>query len=631
MTRREGIAGGWRGGVTTSRGHAHQAVGPWLRVRVVGAVVALACSATLTAQPAWVSASRLDGAEIISVPVRWCAMRGSPAAESGADVDLTGRLRRASSIWARRAGVAFRSPITPSARDLTFPLINDPNPPSEGGVGDLGDILDPDDFDQWEARTAIKRCRQQWHQRSIDSGRVFVGPVAVNVSHLMTPSGHISEGLGWAERSMTKPHDYCNHDGKFRHAWRGHLVIVDRKWTSFSYDDELLAHELGHVLTLAHGDGLDNGGPTAWDRWCDPGEAGIDDDRNLMYFKADDGRTRLTELQKLRSERIARARHGIVIDPPGELLPGDSLGDEVPDETSDAEFPSLDLETSTVGFYPGDDPSQSTLLFAASLAGLAVGETNRYWAYADTDGDDGTGFLPVEMGFPAGPMGGVDLIASVALLPDRTVIPTVWNWDSESFSYVEVSDERITAAIDTTASEDEQGIVTDVVSIEVPTDIVAPVVRGDGMALTPAPVDVEIVTQRPPSEDPSIVEPDGMIDILPVEEEGSSSPIFLERPTFPTCVPSADPVQPGEQLTLTTAGFGAEKEGLAISAYVDDLEAPVVDGATSIDGTGGAVVTIAIPVDAENGIRTISVVVTGSALAADCLVQVGELPPDEEP
>ena len=84
-----------------------------------------------------------DLQEHLSIPIRWCAMQGSPAVENSSAVDgisiddvLRNRHTRATVfVWMPQSGVSFRSALTNEMRHRSgFPVIKDPHPPSRDGL-----------------------------------------------------------------------------------------------------------------------------------------------------------------------------------------------------------------------------------------------------------------------------------------------------------------------------------------------------------------------------------------------------------------------------------------------------------------------------------------------------------------
>jgi len=88
--------------------------------------------------------------DLITVPIRWCAMEGAPTANGTTvpagqafavgngttDAELLGLLRGATQrVWLNGAHLSFRG-----ANVAHYPIIADPEPPSLGGEGKLGDV-----------------------------------------------------------------------------------------------------------------------------------------------------------------------------------------------------------------------------------------------------------------------------------------------------------------------------------------------------------------------------------------------------------------------------------------------------------------------------------------------------------
>jgi hypothetical protein len=139
------------------------------------------------------------------IPLRWCAVQGSPAVtnpggvgEPDTDNVLWRRHERASdNIWIPFANITFRSGFTAAIRDqATFPIIDDPTPPASGGPGQLGDILDPQ-INSQELNNAIASCQTAWNNLATQFDTPLLGPIALNLRQFVNNTGNPVNLIGW--------------------------------------------------------------------------------------------------------------------------------------------------------------------------------------------------------------------------------------------------------------------------------------------------------------------------------------------------------------------------------------------------------------------------------------------------
>ena len=100
----------------------------------------------------------------------------------------------------------------------------------------------------------------------------------------------------------------CSNPAAVTSAQGGSIVVVDFSGTSTAATDaRLVAHELGHVLRLGHGNGLDDDGDGSLDDnvfTCDPSET-ANTPASVMHRTITSGNDTLTGSQRTTSRAMA--------------------------------------------------------------------------------------------------------------------------------------------------------------------------------------------------------------------------------------------------------------------------------------------------------------------------------------
>jgi hypothetical protein len=137
-------------------------------------------------------------------------------------------------------------------------------------VGELGDTLDPD-VDDEERQLLSDACAAAWQALDEAFDESLTGPVAVNIREFVNQFGLQAPLKGFAippglSANSTDPGDICNTPpiNILAANGPGNLVVVDNQTTS-DPDELIVAHELGHVLWLRHGNGVDDDGDGRYD------------------------------------------------------------------------------------------------------------------------------------------------------------------------------------------------------------------------------------------------------------------------------------------------------------------------------------------------------------------------------
>ncbi len=398
----------------------------------------------------------------VEVPVRWCGLRGAPSIEDPSLLGATNvndLLRRrhevvTENIYDPQAGILFRSAANFIVEN--FPLLPDPdcveNPPGTFvcARGQRGDVyIDPASaiFDEFEE--LIAACREAWQAQDPE----IQGITAVQIKRFIDKNGTPIEILGIGGRAE---------EGDAREqAAAGRVAVVDHFYRQSvpgnpsppnpsDTIDRLLGHEMGHALSLRHGDGLDNDGNSVIDD-NDETSAGLPrfDGSNIMQYRSG---TTLTVGQ------VAQARNHLAATVPDVVVQPlvDSVADGTPIDSKNArilefgfddvlnlanarilEFKNanvLEFESEVVldfgnarvlefknanvlefknarilefGMgYDGEQPTDKTRLHATTAAlpwPPALRPKTRYYFYLDVDRDDATGAYPANKPNPSDP------------------------------------------------------------------------------------------------------------------------------------------------------------------------------------------------------------------------------------
>jgi hypothetical protein len=586
----------------------------FLRV-LSGLLVLLAASvgAVPRVPPAGVGAT---GGDLIQIPLRWCAFEGTTAAanpgrlnEPDTDGVLWRRHERASDrIWIPGARITFRSAITAAIlQQANFPVIPDPYPTP----GQVGDVVQPVFGEGLELQALRLECNARWDRLTAQFGVPNVGPMAINIRRFVDGGGNPTGtyGIGdWNTYGPSGPsgvNQNCPDLTAVTSADGGRIFVVDvdqldpnNLGRATDLDGRLVAHELGHLFTSGHGNGRDDDGDGPFDEDCDRDEDRFATPRTVMYPDLFGTTHTVEPLQQDWARTLARKYTGAQIDPPAALVGGDTLSDHRTDEAGDAEASAVDLVE--IGMTLNREAG--TVRIAHELFGLVPDHAhNQYLAFVDLDADAGTGGAAADLGFPTA-FQGAELVTSVVVEPGRTAVPTVWRFDGGGF--VDVTNGRVQAAVVAPTGAEAPDPLFDVVGIDILADLVgdiSPWVRVQAMALQLADGSEVDALPGGPGEWPT----EAAVDLYLVASE------------FPVCVATPERVVPGERVVIEVAGFGRPDEPVHV-VLGDQL---IADGA--LDGEGAAVVEFEVPFEAAEGPRLITVGVDGTALTADCVLQVG--------
>jgi hypothetical protein len=577
----------------------------------------------------------LARSQTLSVPLRWTALRGSPAESSPGDVGepdtdnvLWRRHERASDrTWIPGARITFRSAVTGGVRDnSSFPLIDDPHPPSAGGPGQLGDVLDPAHDDGRELKDSLHAALTEWTSR-LPAAR---GPIALNLRSFVDASGNPTREGGRSGTLYSFPlaasGDLCRNKCLI-------TVVDDAKAFVAMQDnsfrlqadpnDSVLAHQLGHFMNLGHGNGLDDDGDGVFDDLCDPAEGVFDPPLSIMSPDGFIGEEHVTTAQR-------EAARGLALKTPGSTLVVGldtpvAFGETIAATRTDTIHEVADESADLTSFSMSVNTLEGTLVLAHGLFGLLQRPPYRFHAFMDLDGDPATGGEPSVLGLPTGFLG-AELVTRVDYLPSDPVAvfsPRVWRFEAGVF--VELHDPSIEVAQARLVDAEVFCELSDAIVLRMNLDL-----AGGVASLVDHEIRAQVVVER-------VVGPDIILDRLPdgpglgsllvsggprrgrasgsqVGDDGFVT-LLLMHPRYPESRLTPSTAFPGSTFRVDTTGLFPNT---VFKVFLGDVM--VATGTT--DGEGSCSAEIRMDPNAPPGPRLITVGNVGTALTADTVVDV---------
>lgn len=563
--------------------------------------------------PGLSNAERLDGTEIRTLPLLWCVVEGSQTEQDPGSVgaiDGEPEATRSIVLWRRherasdrvfipQTGVTFRSGMDRFRISNEFPVIPDPDLSRDN----------PGDIRVWgnELQDVISSCEQAWIDLLRDHGHTFIpmslpGIPVINARHIFR------EEDGSVVRGTATPVWSCgdlNNIDTFTPTG-GHIIFEDR---TYSTGDEtrLIAHEFGHILSLFHTSIRSN-------LMGSPGN-GIELVSNILdmtdwrapgCFTGAFPRT-INQIGWVQAE--AQDWPGNMLDPPGALLPGPSLSFPRIDTHRDvpADEPYIDLSAIVVH----ENSAKTILKFTHRVLGLiepSIGKAElNYWILADLDDDVSTGGEPSEYpsDVPTKSLSGVDLITHVQRKLNsqgkQILKGTLWQYRNGSFMPITEGVNTFFERLIDHHHKSGPAIspLFDNVSIQFPGKLSLSVTRA-------AAFRIQGCTHNAAT---------GTVDCLDDALKGLK--VSLEPPVFPVCSVMPDPARSGETVSVRVSGLDPDAP-----IHVVFGDAPVAIGRT--DSKGGGTVNFEIPSNSRTGLRLVTVGVDGTALTADCTLEVAK-------
>lgn len=665
-------------------------------------------------------------ADTTFVPLRWCAVDGTPAVTNPAgaplnpynmmpepDTDnvLWRRHERASDqIMIPGADISYRSGITVAVlEDASFPVIPDPCPPTtqpvcQGGStagfsctpdggggapecdpgimcatqvcpaqctwgcpGTLGDVHSPTPIcqtgafagsscnpnnmgqdpttcgagvacasDLTEYNLVITSCTAAWDTLTGTNSTNLLGQVAVNAGIFVDINGTRTGLKGRAQRSIFMGNSCAMPPTGVTSATGGAMVVIDNQnyvpadIPFEQLNERLTAHELGHTLELWHGDGMDNDMDNGYDQVCDPMR---DEEPTVplnwcltpLTFMSSTGcgalSTNMTGDQRNTARALAAVYSGATNDPPGVLEPGPNQGDQRSDPAFDVEDRAVDIVW--LAIQENSDVGRTNFVHRLSAPiPETPGVHRRYQVYADMDNNPMTGGAPRDLGFDTD-FEGAELVTDVEVFlsgvefPTLVALGTVWTFVAGAF---EECNPREDPSCDVAArlfpilgGDDGRGIGegaptldAHAVVIEMSNELRGPMGQTIRIQALAEVLGSEI-RDRLPDPEPS----------APLQEGTLFRP---EAPEFPACLVTPGMAAPGERAMVEADPL---TPGEMAKIFVGDLRA----GGGLIGDDGVAQLEFRVPIESTPGRHLVTVGVVGTALTADCTVDVEDGPP----
>ncbi len=535
----------------------------------------------------------------------WCIVQGSPAQTSPnvAGDTTTDNLiwrrheRPTDNIYVNQAGITFRSAINDAWTILDFPIVADPDTTlgTQGDVNGFDLAANPTEFNQ-----LISDCDAAWDAM----GRSGIGVTAVNVGLFHDDAGNYVDAtggvvIGWGGCTQSIATGLCvnPYDGLIMVVDNHYLfpTVPDRTFpgtfTQLALTDsvdQLVGHELGHALALPH--------RTNTTALMNPGQADNDSDGD-----ADNIALNATEVTTVRDSALIVP--GLEQDPPESIIQGDVVATRKVDKVREdkALKPYLDLAAVKVTL----DTKKNEVAIGIQLFGLIPQETAglRYWLLIDRD-DSKRGAqagLLKEIGAPATWFQGADVIV-MAEVQAHQVTGSVW----------QLRDGRL-QTVDG-AKFDLQALV------------MYPHYVSTKRIVKPVPIHHVVVVKLPNEflqldlgkpfriQAISFQEETRVIDKLDDTREEQGVTFTLEHPSFSHCYPRGD-VRPGGRVKI-------DIEGLKPRASIHGLLGPRLVFKGNMGRGRKTTIDFQIPRDAKQGLHLVTIGIDGTALTADCVVNV---------
>jgi hypothetical protein len=554
--------------------------------------------------------------DLIQVPVRWCILQGSPQAQGKAPGEilpgtkLLALIQKLNTVWVPGARIAFRPAFSSG-----IPVIADPIP-TDNDFLNVGDIDLSGFLGSGEPALAASAGEQAWlalapSQRGVMLVNVnrMPGPSLI-LGVAPAPSNALLQGGARHAALCSSPRQLLVSD-----LTPQFTAVVDQAlYTGVTYPSGAdmphlaLAHELGHVLLLGHGNGFDDdqdgvqppaNGPRLYDEYCDdwPAEdtltpsVSCEVSSSMMQTSAGCPNLRPHQIEAARA--AAKLVPGALFGASAALLGGSNVnGSLVAGETCPAPACGLPghvyIARADLGLTQDVATLQHTL-----LAGVPAGIAMQYLQFLDVDGDPSSGGAPASLGFPTA-FAGAELVTRVSVSRSAggwTATPTVWRHEGGGF--VEVGDPAIRAEAFGQVASDAPVPLSGTVTVSLPQLLVA------GLVETPRlqALAFELGAGGALHRIPSAPDAGGLVSL--------AASAFPECSLFPLGAP------PGEVVSIHATGLPG---GQSVDLLLGDrlVSSGQTDGAGTLDDA------FVVPSNTPEGLVLVTAVVRDTLFTSGC-------------
>ncbi len=367
--------------------------------------------------------------------------------------------------------------------------------------------------------------------------------------------------------------------------------------------DTLLGHELGHALTLWHGNGFDNDGDGVLDGPPHLYEGDPLPGPNLMQYLANGSLITPAQRDQARDQALQHIPD-IEVDPVVPPLAGsgvDLLGDVPPGE----EFLDIDVIAASV------DQITEVSRFGMSTAGLLPDDVSglSFDFLVDADNNPLTGGDPNSIpGIPTTSAQGIELVGQVEVevvggVPQAT--PSVYSFDGAQF--VEVKDPSIQASVHRHSlhfsvfdgAEPPPMPVAESIQLEMSNSLRGPLATDFKMRL---------ISQNSNT---------GTLD-------DAEALITFRLPEYPGCTVNPGSAVLGASVTADATGLPPNRTAVVRLGLEEIASGP-------IDGSGRARISFQIPGETRTGFRLVTLGAPSTAMSATCGVFLQAVPKFDVP
>jgi hypothetical protein len=532
-----------------------------------------------------------------------------------------------------------------------------------GCPGNLGDVLDPGPYclsgtsrgadctpnssgqdpavcgtgvacgsDLSEYNLTVAACTNAWDALADQFSTTLLGEIAVNIGVWRNPAGTRTGLKGRAQRSTVNGNPCAIPPSGVTTATDGAILALDNQNFVASdlpfetTNERMVGHELGHTLELWHGDGLDNDSDGAYDQVCDSSENTCATPTTFMSSTGCGGlTTAATTNQRNTSRAVAAVYTGATMDPPGAFAQGPNVGDQRGDTLVDVTDPAVDIQRVSIQ----DNSAAARTSFTHVLFGvvpMVFDPDRQYLVFADLDANPATGGDPSTLGFNTA-FHGAEIVTRVLVsfsggeIPVLTTTPTLWRFQSGTFVECTPASDPACSSIqgrilDILGGDDSNSPGPDrpptpdahAIQIEFPNSVRGPM----GSAVRIQAIAEQLSATIPPANLQLDRLPDGPLD--------GSRTLRPVAPVYPKCLVTPITAAPGSIAKVSAEGL---IEDTMTKVFLGDRRVAI----TFTDGAGVAETEFRVPVNTVPGLRLVTVGNVGTALTADCFVEVLPGPP----